>query len=372
MANPEHLAILKRGVIEWNEWRRAQRPKTRLPIIPRKDFRLGPDLTGADLCGAQLSEAYLVGVCLRSANLRGANLELANLRGAELEHADLQRANCKWADISQAQLSSADLRSCRLPGADLRMSDFDGAKLGRAKLDGADLRGTRVTNADLRGANLAGARLLSTVFGNTNLRGCRGLEFCEHQGPSVIDYHTLRRSGRLPREFLLGCGISDVFIQILPQALAKPQRLKSSFISYSHVDKEFAGKLYEALHDASANCWWDAKRLMPGQDVPETLEQAIRQVDAVLLCCSRNSLNDRWWVDNEIGIAFDREQQMHHEVGRTRLVIPIDIDGYLRGDEWQNGYKSQIRRRKAADFTAWETDDGFQAGMERLLKALRR
>jgi Pentapeptide repeats (8 copies) len=56
MANEEHLAILKKGVPAWNEWR-EQHPDIR------------PDLRGAYLSGANLSKANL-----RQADLRDAHL----------------------------------------------------------------------------------------------------------------------------------------------------------------------------------------------------------------------------------------------------------------------------------------------------------
>jgi Pentapeptide repeats (8 copies) len=48
MGNPEHLKILKQGIEAWKEWRR-QYPSIR------------PNLTEADLIGANLSRADLPG-----------------------------------------------------------------------------------------------------------------------------------------------------------------------------------------------------------------------------------------------------------------------------------------------------------------------
>jgi hypothetical protein len=61
MANPEHLAILKQGVEQWNKWR-SDRPDV-LPDLTRADVRKW-------ICAgrALLSEASLPG-----ANLRGAD-----------------------------------------------------------------------------------------------------------------------------------------------------------------------------------------------------------------------------------------------------------------------------------------------------------
>ena len=71
MANPEHLAILKQGVGVWNQGREEN-----------PDIR--PDLSDADLHGADLAQAHL-----RYSDLTGANLIKANLGGATLVCCDL-------------------------------------------------------------------------------------------------------------------------------------------------------------------------------------------------------------------------------------------------------------------------------------------
>jgi len=61
MANDEHVAMLRKGVDAWNEWR-FEKP---LNI---------PDLSGTNLSGANLSGANLSGADLGGADLDGANL----------------------------------------------------------------------------------------------------------------------------------------------------------------------------------------------------------------------------------------------------------------------------------------------------------
>lgn len=72
MAETEHIRILRQGVAEWNNWRRAN-----------------PDIV------PDLSEAGLQGANLSGANLQRANLQGANLLGVELVVADLRKASIR-------------------------------------------------------------------------------------------------------------------------------------------------------------------------------------------------------------------------------------------------------------------------------------
>lgn len=62
MANPEHLALLKRGLKAWNEWR-------------ENTPALEVDLSEADLSRANLDDANLIKTNLSKANLREASLK---------------------------------------------------------------------------------------------------------------------------------------------------------------------------------------------------------------------------------------------------------------------------------------------------------
>jgi uncharacterized protein YjbI with pentapeptide repeats len=90
MANPEHLAILKQGVEQWNKWR-GEHPDV-VPSLSKAD------LSGTDLSGANLSKANL-----RLADLSFANLTTANLRETYLLLAELYEANLDRADVSRAR-----------------------------------------------------------------------------------------------------------------------------------------------------------------------------------------------------------------------------------------------------------------------------
>ena len=151
VANPEHLALLQKGVEVWNA-SRPDRPDLHRAILNRSNLT-GANLSGANLNGADLSDTFLNAADLSGANLFQANLFRANLNAANLFHANLYRAM-----LFQANLSAAKLFQANLGMADLR----------RADLSGADLAG-----ANLAGANLAQAQLVETNLVDATLTDCR-------------------------------------------------------------------------------------------------------------------------------------------------------------------------------------------------------
>ena len=237
----------------------------------------------------------------------------------------------------------------------------------RPRFREADLSG-----ADLSGADLREAQLYETVFGNTNLNGVRGLDSCHYFGRSVIDHRTFVRSGPLPLVFLRGCGLPDTLIEYLPSVLNEPIQFYSCFISYSHADKSFARRLHDTLQGRGIRCWLDEKQLLPGHNIYDEVDRGIRLWDKVLLCCSEHSLTS-WWVDDEIGKAFAKEQALMKERKEKVLaLIPLDLDGYLLSGKWASGKASQVCERLAADFKDWQRDHAkFEVQLESVIRGLR-
>ncbi len=269
------------------------------------------------------------------------------------------------AKLFGAELQNANLENAGLLRAFLYHGQLQGANLRRAELAQANL-----SYADLSGVNLDEARMDNTILSGSNLSGATGLEACDHGGPSSIDLETIQLSGNFPINFLRGCGLSDRFIDYIPSLLDNPLEFYSCFISYSHVDKVFARRLHDTLQGRGIRCWRDEKQLLPGHDIYDEVDRGIRLWDKILLCCSKASLQS-WWVDNEIGKAFAKEQLLMKDRGQKVLaLIPIDLDGYLF--KWQNGKADEVRRRYAANFTNWQKDEGaFEREVEKVVRALR-
>src|SRR5215472_3587700 len=262
MASPRHLAILKRGVREWNRWRK-ERHDVFLGEVPRdlsdweeslvyqvrsanlvgllergdsiNDVRVDPsrkvraaDLTHASLAGAQLSganlmvadlaEADLTDADLRNADLRSAKLSRANLKGAQLNGANLWLADLRDANLSEAKLDGANLSGAFFWRANLRYASLFRANLRSADLAGTDLKDailieTDLTGCIIRGANLTDATIDAVTFGNLDLSEVEGLDSCSHWGPSTLGLETVVQSkGKIPEVFLRGCGVPEEFI----------------------------------------------------------------------------------------------------------------------------------------------------------------
>lgn len=161
MANSEQLQLLKKGVEEWNQFRREQ-----------SDLR--PDLSEIDLRGVNLSFADLRWADLRGSNLNEANLSSANLSGANLNGTSLYYTHLNRANLSGANMHGAMLYCAHLKQAQLNKADLSESNLSRALILDADLRQARLRKAqmmvtDLSGADLSGADLTGATFVRTKL-----------------------------------------------------------------------------------------------------------------------------------------------------------------------------------------------------------
>jgi hypothetical protein len=164
--------------------------------------------------------------------------------------------------------------------------------------------------------------------------------------------------------------VTDILYRIYPLRTDPLIQFYSCFISYNHTDAAFARRLHACLQDQGIRCWLDDHQMLPGDDLFMQIARGIRLWDKVLLCCSTAALTS-WWVDHEIDLAFEKEQDLMRTRGEKVLsLIPLDLDGFLQ--QWPSGKAQQVRSRLAADFVGWARDTAtFETQLERVIRALR-
>jgi hypothetical protein len=342
VANPEHLAKLMEGAEAWNLWR------TRNPEIE-------PDLSNANLIGADLDLA----------NLSGANLIAAHLYRANLIGADLTGANLTGADLSYAQLIGTNLSGANLAGAKLELANLSAAELIGTNLSGADLESANFINVNLSGADLSGSRVSGTTFADLDLRGVKGLENVRNQGPSSVGIDTIHRSkGKIPEVFLRGAGVPEAFIGLMnAPVVAKEPEFYSCFISYSSKDQEFVERLYADLHSKGVRCWFAAEDMKIGDRIQLRIDEAVRKYDKLLLVLTESSMK-RAWVKKEVKTALEKEQK--HD--RT-VLLPIRLDDAVMETR---AWAAEIgRTRHIGDFRGWKQYDKYKKAFETLLRDLK-
>ena len=371
MASEEHLAILKRGVRQWNLWRNKTR---RIPDLRHAELSLGnlctANLRDANLAGVNFHGTELIGAEFYRANLTKSNLSQANLFRADLRGANLVGANLNGADLESADLSDADLREANLALTNLTHADLSGSNLREAKLEMANLFRTT-----LSGTKLQNATVEYTKFADCDLRGAQELIFVKHKGPSTIGIDTIYRSkGKIPESFLRDCGVSDSFIIQMNSLVGAEEGIQfySCFISYSSKDEEFARRLHGRMREAHLRVWFAPEDIQAGKKLHEQIETAIRVYEKLLIVLSNASLKSEW-VMTELRKARRAERQS----GKRKL-FPLRLVDFETLRDWEcfdadsgKDLAVELREYFIPDFSHWKDHDSFETAFARLLQDLR-
>ena len=363
MADPDHLSIIEQGVEAWNTWRSAN------PDI-------SPNLQGADLSGAALTEANLRGTDLSEACLRGAELVRTDLRNAELREADLSSANLRraWLEASRAHkaifrnasLFRATLQDADLTGADLGWADLRSTNLSWAILQNTDLSRTDLSEARFADTEFQGAVMFLTVFLDVDLSKAVGLEDCVVRGPCRIGIGTIFRSGtKVAESFLRRTGVPEPLISHIGSLVADQAAHCACFISHSTKDDRFCDRLHADMQARGVRCW-----LLPdaewGKFVWNEIDEGTRLYEKLVVVCTENSLTSGP-VLREISRALSREDREG-----TQVLFPIRIGDYVL-DEWNHARSEDVQDKIAGDFTGWDqSDQVYGEALDGLIAALGR
>ncbi len=102
-------------------------------------------------------------------------------------------------------------------------------------------------------------------------------------------------------------------------AQSKPQ----VFLAYVEEDYARVHRLYQQLRAAGCEPWLDRKKLLPGQNWPRAIEQAIEISNFVLPCFSRRSACKRGHFQAELRYALDCAARLPLD---DVYIIPIRLE----------------------------------------------
>lgn len=325
MADEKQVAMMRQSVDNWNAWKL----ETGEP----------GDLAGADFTGCDLNHAHLFESDMKNVKLMNAQVSLAFFGDADLVHADF-----RGATIVASHFGQTDLRGANFQGAELTGSIFNNSKLDRA--------------------NFENAILAETNFSNVDLSKVQGLDGCRHDGPSIVDFRTLQKSGPLPLVFLRGVGFSDAFIDYLPSLVNQAIQMYSCFISYSHKDDDFAQQLHADLQSSGVRCWYAPHDMKIGARIWDSIDEAIRLREKLLLILSEHSIASDW-VEDEVNKAF-AEERLRKQI----VLFPIRIDDAIMATT--KPWAAKLRNdRNIGNFRNWKHHDPYRKELERLLRDLK-
>ena len=133
--------------------------------------------------------------------------------------------------------------------------------------------------------------------------------------------------------------------------------LPKVFLAYVQEDAPAVDCLFEALKKAGLDPWMDRRKLLPGQNWPRSIEEAIETSDFFVPCFSHRSVNKKGGFQAEIRYALDCARRVPLDAS---FFIPVRLDAC---------------RMPARIQKEWQYLDLFpdwDGGLRRLLAVMRR
>ena len=131
---------------------------------------------------------------------------------------------------------------------------------------------------------------------------------------------------------------------------ASPSLSLKVFLCHASGDKPAVRELYDRLVADGFSPWLDEKSLVAGQDWHHEIKKAVRASDVVVVCLSNGSITKEGYVQKEIKLALDVEEEKPEG---TIYIIPARLEEVRVPDrlirwQWvnlfdQNGYSELVR-----------------------------
>lgn len=95
------------------------------------------------------------------------------------------------------------------------------------------------------------------------------------------------------------------------------------FIAYATEDREMAEKLYVYLEAWGCAPWLDRRKLLPGQDWPRRIQEAVENAEYFIACFSTRSVNKRGGFQAEVRQALECAKKVPLD---EVFLIPVRLD----------------------------------------------
>ena len=129
------------------------------------------------------------------------------------------------------------------------------------------------------------------------------------------------------------------------------------FIAYVQEDLKAVKKLYRAFEQHGFRPWLDKKNLMPGQNWPRAIEDAIQTSEFFVACFSRRSTTKRGTFHSELRYALTCAARVPLD---EIFFIPVRLDGCI------------VPGRIAKKIQYVDLFPEWEAGVDRVVSMMRR
>jgi plasmid stabilization system protein ParE len=102
-----------------------------------------------------------------------------------------------------------------------------------------------------------------------------------------------------------------------------PRTRPKIFLAYVEEDRAAAERIFEDLHGRDFEPWLDQRMLLPGQNWPRSIEDAIETSDFFLPCFSRLSVSKKGGFQAEIRHALDGTRRLPLD---EVFIVPVRLD----------------------------------------------
>lgn len=145
----------------------------------------------------------------------------------------------------------------------------------------------------------------------------------------------------------------------------KPRDAPRIFIAYVKEDAEAAARIFDSLAAAGLDPWMDQRKLLPGQNWPRAIQNALETSDFAVAFFSRSSVSKRGGFQAEIRYALECARRLPLDevfllpVRLDNCPVPVDVARSVQYvdlfPDWDRGVKKleeaihrQVRNRSAA------------------------